>query len=128
MAFEVGILDHTFTMNVSSTAKQYYVVKHTTSAETVTLTTAAGERALGIIQDKSSSGGAAQVRLMGISKVAHDGTLAPNTLFQCSTAGLATQATTEVGVYRLGLCLEAVSTASGTLATVFLWHHGQSTN
>lgn len=128
MAYEVPILQHSFTMSVSSTAKQYYLVKHTTTAETVTLTTAAGERFIGVVQDAASSGATVAVMLQGISKVAHDGTLTPGALFQCSTAGLATAATTEAGVYRMGTCIAAGSTTSGTICTVILQSVGQSTN
>ena len=128
MAYEVPVLDYSFTMNVSSTAKQFYIVKHTTAANTVTLTTAAGERAIGIIQEPTSSGGTAPVMLYGISKVAQDGSLNPGDQFQCSAAGLATAASTAVGIYRLGTCVESGSTVSGTIVTVILWPNGQSTN
>lgn len=128
MAFEVPNLCYSFTMNDSSTSKQFYVVKHTTSAATVALTTAAGERMLGVIQDATSSGGTAAVMLEGITKVAHDGTLDPNDLVMATTAGLATQATTAAGVYQFGLCLEAGSTVSGSYATIWLKHVGPSTN
>lgn len=127
MAFEIPVLDHTFTTNVSSTAKQFYLVKHTTSASTVTLTTAAGEAFIGAIQEATSSGGGAAVRLMGITKVAHDGTLTPGSQVAASSAGLATAPSTAGGVYRGGFCLESGSTVSGTIATVFLWPQGQST-
>ena len=128
MAYEIPVLSHSFDVNDSSTGKQYYIVKHSTTANTVALTTAAGERARGILQEGASSGANLQVMLFGISKVAHDGTLTPGLQFQCSSAGLATAATTEVGIYRLGECFESGSTVSGTFATVFLCLNGQSTN
>lgn len=120
MAVEILTLCDSLTMNVSSTAKQYYIVKHTTTAETVTLTTAAGERSLGVVQDQSSSGGIAKIALLGITKLAHDGTLTPGAVFQCSSAGLGTAASTEAGIYRLGTCIKAGSTVSGTLVTALL--------
>lgn len=128
MSYEKKILVDTFTASDSSTAKQYYIVKHTTSAQTVSLTGTAGESALGVIQEPTSSGGAVPVLLLGVTKVAHDGTLVPNEQFICSAAGLATAATTEPGIYRLGRCFEAGSTVSGTLATVLWAPIGQSTN
>ena len=128
MAWDGHGFDETFTINVSSTAKQYYIVKHTTTAETITLTTAAGERAIGIIQDPTSSGGSVRTRMCGVSKVAHDGTLTPGAQFQASTAGLATAASTETGIYRLGSVIKAASTVSGTIATVLWSPNGQSTN
>lgn len=128
MARELKLFSETFEVAVSTTAKQFYIVKHTTTANTVTLTTAAGERALGIVQEPTSSGGYAEVLLAGISKLAHDGTLSPGLQFMASTAGLGTAASTAAGIYRLGTVLEAGSTVSGTLASV-LWNlNGQSTN
>lgn len=127
MAYEVPVLDHSFTMNVSSTAKQFYLVKHTTAANSVTLTSTVGDETLGVIQEPTSSGGIAPVRLLGITKVAHDGTLVPGSQVMASSVGLATIATTGVGVFRLGMCFEAPSTVSGTLATFFLAPIGTST-
>lgn len=128
MAIEIKGLTDTYQVNVSTTGKQYYVVKMTTTADTVTLTTAAGERAYGVLQQPGSSNAYLPVMIYGISKVAHDGTLTPGLQWQCSTAGLATAASTEAGIYRLGTVLSAGSTVSGTLATVTILPNGQSTN
>lgn len=127
MAYEVPVLKHTFTINVSSTAKQYYVVKMSTSNNTVLLTTAGGENCLGVIQEPTSSGGAAPILVYGITKVAHDGTLNPGDAVMSSSDGYATEAT-GTGVYRLGMCLEAGSTVAGTIATMLWAPIGQSTN
>lgn len=128
MAFEVPVLSYTFTMNDSSTAKQFYVVKMSTTASTVDLSTATGETVLGVVQEATSSGGVAPVMLYGISKVAHDGTLDPGDLVISSSDGFATQATTAAGVYRFGTCIEAGSTVSGSYATILINHIGPSTN
>lgn len=128
MAWEGQRLSDSFVCNSGTTAKQYYIVKHTTTAETVALTTAAGERAFGVLQDGASSGATLEVTYFGVTKVAQDGTLAPNTQFQCSSGGLATAASTETGIYRLGTVIKAPSTVSGTIATVLWSPNGQSTN
>lgn len=124
MAFEVPVLSYSFSLNDSSTASQYYIVKMSTTASTVDLTTAAGEECLGVVQDASSSGGLAAVMLYGITKVAHDGTLNPGDLVMASSAGLATETTTTINVYRIGKCIESGSTVSGSYATIFLNHLG----
>lgn len=128
MAFQVPVLSYTFTLNDSSTAKQFYVVKMSTTASTVDLSTATGETVLGVVQDATSSGGPAAVMLYGITKVAHDGTLNPGDLVISSSDGFATEASTAAGVYRFGVCLESGSTVSGTYATVLINHIGPSTN
>lgn len=128
MSWEGQGFQDSFALNVSTTAKQYYIVKHTTTADTVTLTTAAGEAAFGVIQEPTSSGGYGPVKYFGITKVAHDGSLTPGAQFMASTAGLATAASTAVGIYRLGEAINAASTVSGTIATVLWVKNGQSTN
>lgn len=127
MAYEHKILSASLTMNASSTAKQYYIVKATTAANTVDFTATAGERALGVVQEKSSSGDVAEILVYGITKVAHDGTLTPGARFMASTAGLAIAVSTAAGVYELGTVLEAGSTVSGTIVTA-LWEPYRTTN
>lgn len=129
MAYEIQGLTDTFKVTPSSTGKQYYVVKMSTTNDTVTLSTATGERVLGVLQLPGSSNAYLPVMLYGVTKIAHDGTLNPGDAVISSSDGFATEATTGVGVYRIGTCLQANSTVSGTIATIFLCPGlGQSTN
>lgn len=121
MAWEGQRLSDSFVVDTGTTGKQYYIVKHTTSAQTVTTATTAGDLAFGVLQDGASSGATLEVAYFGVTKVAQDGTLAPGGQFMCSTAALAVALTTAAGVYRLGQVITAPSTVSGTIATV-LWN------
>lgn len=127
MAIEVPILSHSFTLDVSSTAKQFYLAAQSTAtAFTAVLTTVKGQAFLGPVLEATSSGATAPIGLLGIHKIAHDGTLYPGAYVAASTSGLA-RASTGTGEYRGGFCLEAGSTVSGTITTCILLPQGQST-
>lgn len=74
MAYEHNILPFSWSAGADLSAKQYYAVQLTTT-ETITVADAT-VRCIGILQNDPTSGQAASVCLLGISKAVTDGTTA----------------------------------------------------
>lgn len=125
MARELPLFSETFDLLASTTARQYYAVKMSTTADHATIPAVRGELCIGVVQDKSSSGGNAAVMIYGITKAAHDGTVTPGVTICASSNGLLTTSST-AGRYDMGLCLAAGSTVSGTLITMLLLPLGEN--
>jgi hypothetical protein len=100
--------------------KQYYIVEQTV-ADTVNVCNAAADIPWGVLQNKPLSGGAAQVRMLGISMVVSDGSgtaIAVNDWIGPNSSGVAVKkATADYSV--CGIAMDA-SSASGTVIRVRL--------
>jgi|SRR6185369_3078460 len=95
-------------------AKQFYIVK-VTAANAVNLTTAAGEAALGILQNKPKSGEVADVMAIGISKVKiGTGGLTAGAQYEAAADGTAIAVTTA----KVGLGTVLTGGAANELASV----------
>lgn len=114
--------------NLSSATHQYRLVKLTT-AGTVNLTTAATDIPIGVLQNRPTSGGMAEVMVFGISKV------------RLSTAAAAVARGNKIGTYNgaggfggpqgagatlyvLGRALDAASSVTGEVIPVLITHQG----
>lgn len=69
------VYDESFKAAADLSAKQYFLVE-LTAEDTVGLINAATDRVIGVLQNKPKLDEAAQVRILGISKVVSDGTTA----------------------------------------------------
>jgi len=120
MAYESpSITLGTLTAAADLSAKQYHFVK-LASATTVNVCTATTDRAIGILQNKPTSGQQAVIQIFGISKVVADGTIAFNNVIGTSADSQADAIVpgTDTSVVTLGVAIQAAS-ASETF-TMFL--------
>lgn len=104
---------------------QFLTVKMSTSVDlTVNLTTAVAERIIGILQNKPSTGIAADVGFAGISKAVAGATIVPaDQLMTSSTApGTLIPFTTAVGTYPCAVALNAATV--GAVFDAFLYGPG----
>ena len=88
MAYEVGVLDLSFTAAEDLSAHQYRFV-HLASDTTVDLLDSATEMPVGILQNAPESGETAVVRVMGVSKLVMNGAVTVNTLVMAEYVGAA---------------------------------------
>ena len=103
--------------NADLSAKQFFGVKVDTSADRkVILANTGGEGIYGILQNKPTSGQAADVALVGVSKAAINGTVTRGDLLMTDNTGQFVTATG--GNHAVAQALE--SGAAGTLITVAL--------
>lgn len=109
----------TLTAAADLSAKQYHFVK-LASATTVNVCTAVTDVPIGVLQNKPTSGQAAEVCLFGVSKVVADATLAAGNVIGTSADSQAQPLTvgTETTVYTCGQAIEAAS--AGETAAAFI--------
>ena len=95
-------------------AKQFYCVK-VTAAKTVGLTAAAGEAALGVLQNKPKSGEVANVMCIGVTKlIAGAGDLAAGAQWEANSDGKGITAATG----KVGMGTVLIGAVAGGVATV----------
>ena len=109
----------TLTAAADLSSKQYHFVK-LASATTVNVCTATTDRAIGILQNKPTSGQQAVIQIFGISKVVADGTIAFNNVIGTSADSQADAIVpgTDTSVVTLGVAVQAAS--AGETFTMFL--------
>ena len=117
------VYDKSFVAAQDLSAAQYYIVS--SSAEDVVAICVASSgggtgRAIGVVQNNPTSGNAANVRILGQSKVvaSSSGTIAVGAYVGCSTGGLAVSATT--GFLAIGTAMSATTGASGQIVEVLM--------
>ena len=116
MAYESpGIDIGTFTAAADLSGKQYHFVVMA-SATTVNVATAITNAPIGILQNTPTSGQAAEVRILGVSKVVADGTLAAGNFIGTSADAQADAISpgTDTTVYTMGQCIQAASAGETT--------------
>ena len=87
MAIEIPVLKPgIFTASADLSGKQFYFVK-LSGAGTVTVCAAATDVPIGVLQNKPTSGQAAEVMMLGISKVSSDAALSRGNLIGTSGDG-----------------------------------------
>ena len=104
MATEYDLENISAVAGADLSSSQFKFVESNSSG-TVTVTNAAGEYALGVLQNNPASGQAATVAIGGISKVVLGGTVAINDQISTDASGRAIAATTGhkiVGIARKG--------------------------
>jgi len=109
----------TLTAAADLSAKQYHFVK-LASATTVNVCSAVTDVPIGVLQNTPASGAAAEIVLLGISKVVADATLAAGNVIGTSADSQAQPLTvgTETTVYTCGQAIEAGS--AGETLTAFI--------
>jgi hypothetical protein len=100
-------------------SNQYYFVK-LASATTVNVCTAVTDVPIGVLQNKPTSGQAAKICFLGVSKVSADATLAAGNVIGTSSDSQAQPLTvgTETTVYTCGQAITAAG--AGEIATAFI--------
>jgi hypothetical protein len=114
------VFDFTFPANADLSAKQFQPVKLVTGGK-VDACSAAADRAIGILQNAPTSGHAATVRILGVSKGVSDGSgtaIAVGDLVGTNASGVLVQKATSL-YSALGYAL-TTSAASGTIISVLL--------
>lgn len=118
MAIEIPVLKPgIFTASADLSGKQFYFVK-LSGAGTVTVCAAATDVPIGVLQNKPTSGQAAEVMMLGISKVSSDAALSRGNLIGTSGDGQADAKTpgTDTTEYIAGQVISGSNSAGG-LAT-----------
>jgi hypothetical protein len=120
MAYESpGIDIGTFTASADLSSKQFYFVK-LSSATQVTVCAAVTDKPIGVLQNDPTSGNSAIVRVLGVSKISADATLAAGDVIGTSADGQAQPITlgSETTVHVCGQAIEAG--AAGSTLTAFI--------
>lgn len=128
MAFETPILDFTLVTAADFSASQFFFCDVDGSgagnvAGKAIIPAAAGNPALGVVQNKPSSGQAAQIRVEGVTKVVAGAAFASGALVMTDINGRAVAVT--AGLYAIGKALSA-ATALGDLVTIKLGTYGKN--
>lgn len=116
-----GPLQHDGSQTVAGadlSGSQFYAVK-ITAARTVGLANTGGEQIYGILQNKPTTGQAADVGFLGVSKAAAGAAIAAGAALTTDTTGRLITATSTT--HRVATALEA-ATAAGQLITVMVYN------
>ena len=107
------------TASADLSAKQYYFVK-SSGNNTVTVCAAVTDIPVGVLQNSPTSGQAAEVVFMGISKVSGDADLAAGNVIGTSADGQAAAyvAGTDTTKYSAGICIKDNGAAAGIIKAV----------
>ena len=118
MAYEIPVFCHSFTAAADLSDKQFHFVKLTAN-DTINVCDAVTDVPVGVLQDAPEAGQAAEVMLVGISKVSSDAALTAGNLIGTSADGQADAkvAGTDTTNYVVGQVLSGTG-AAGELATV----------
>ena len=122
MAVELSVFMKTFEAGADLSTKQYYFVKQDTTFNRVVVCAAATDVPIGVLQNKPDAAGkAAEVMLVGLTKVSADAALTIGNLIGTSADGQADAKTvgTDTTEYVVGRVYEA-ATAAGDLVGVFI--------
>ena len=103
----------------SLTAKQFHAVKLASTAGEVVAVNATTDAALGILQNNPADGEVAEVRILGVSKMAMAAAVAAGTDLGWNTTAQGTGRTASGSRMSFGRVIEA-STAATDLSTVIL--------
>lgn len=108
-----------FTASADLSAKQYYFVK-ISGAGTVDVCSGATDKPIGVLQNAPTSGGVAEVCIVGITKVNSDAALTAGTLIGTAADGQADAKTpgTDTTEYTCGQVLVASGAAGGYAVAV----------
>ena len=113
MSTEIPVLKPgLFTAAADLSGKQFYFVK-LASATTVTVCAAATDKPIGVLQNKPTSGQAAEVMVIGISKVSSDAGLSAGDLIGTSGDGQA-----DATEYIAGQVISGSNSAGGLATAV----------
>lgn len=120
MAFQKNGLSHTFKADSDMSTKQFYFVK-LTGTDAVEVCDTGTDVAIGILQNEPSVGQAAEVMLVGISKLSSNSALTVGDLVAPSSDGQGSPVTigTSTTIYVAGHVLTG-STAAAGLASVLV--------
>ncbi|MBW2674616.1 MAG: DUF2190 family protein [Deltaproteobacteria bacterium] len=120
MATEHCVFDMSFKAENDLSAKQYYFVE-LSAADQVDVCDGATDKTIGVLQNKPTAGHAAQVRVLGISKVVSNGSgtaIAVGDYVGTDASGKAVKKATDKD-FIAGIALDA-SSADGTVIRVLL--------
>lgn len=127
MAVSVPVFSFSFTSTNDLSAKQFYIVDldaatSTSGVTNVILPTVAGQKAVGVLQNKPIANQTAEVWLHGITKVVAGAAIAAGDLLTTDATGKAV--TAAAGNFILGRALQAAS-GSGIVISALLLPAGK---
>ena len=115
MAVELPVFMKTFEASGDLSTKQYFFMKQDTTFNRVTTCTAATDVPIGVLQNKPDAAGkAAEVMIVGLTKVSADAALTIGNLIGTSADGQADAKTvgTDITEYVVGRVYEAAAAAA----------------
>lgn len=117
MAYEKPIFTQTFTAGEDLSAKQYHFVK-LNAANSVHVCDAVTDQILGVLQNAPASGEAANVMILGISKLTAGAAIAVGANLSCDADGKGVTVTvgTDTTTYVGAVALEAASAADEVIS------------
>lgn len=115
MAWELPVLDLSLEAGADLSAKQFYLVKLDSSGRVVLA--GAAERAIGVLQNKPLAGEAAQVRVLGVSKVISGYSFGVGTVLASDSAG---KAVASSSAKPIGISLEAAGAANQIVSVLVI--------
>ena len=117
MAYQIPVLDITLEAAADLSAKQFHFVK-VSAANKVDVCTAITDAPIGVLQNKPTSGQAANIRVLGISKLSANAAIAAGAILGSSTDSQAqTAVATNVVCAR---ALEAAGAANVIISALVL--------
>lgn len=112
------------TLSGPNGSAQFLAVKMSTVALTVSLTTGSGERMMGLLQNKPSTGIAADVGYQGFSKAVAGATITPGVELMVSSTAAGTLIPATTGLYAIGRSINGA--AVGEVFDAYLFGNGGS--
>src|SRR3954471_3680631 len=120
MATDNFHVDLTYPANADLSAKQYLFVKLLSTGK-VDVCSATTDKPYGILQNKPTANQAAQVRILGISKLVYAGTTAAGDALSCDAAGKAVTVTNAgTTLYASATAVLSANTSANDVAQAFV--------
>lgn len=115
MAWELPVLDLSLEAEADLSAKQFHLIKLDSSGKVALAGSA--ERAIGVLQNNPSTGEAAQVRVLGVSKVVSGYSFGVGTVLASDASG---KAITSSSAKPIGIALEAATAANQIVSVLVI--------
>lgn len=115
MAWELPVLDLSLEAGADLSSKQFHLVKLTSSGKVDV--SGASDRPIGVLQNDPGSGHAAQVRVLGVSKVVSGYSFSVGTVLASNASG---KAITSSSAKPIGIALEAATSADQVVSVLVI--------
>lgn len=120
MATREAAISITLTAGADLSALQFRAIKVSTAADNTALQAGAGENAIGVLQDKPTSGNVGQIDILGVTKAEYGASVTRGAKLMSNASGQLITATSTNHVVAEAL----ESGASGEVHNVLLDRHG----
>lgn len=112
-----AVVFHGLTATATLAAKQYYLVKASSTAGECKVGSANTDQIIGVVQNDPAAGEAAAIGIGGVLKVAAEASVSIGDMVTCSSTGRAKTTTTD-GDVCIGSALDASSSAGDIIRVV----------